>query len=215
MVRRKGRPSGQRPRRGPRRARNRMQSNLQRIKSGTVRSARISADPPARNLYGAKSGTVEIRCRVGSTASTDYGSPVTPAIIVSVAYSYFVTNVVLKNCIAQQLLGLKKDDLASGSLQYSISNIQVWGGENRKQITLGWQLANYFFPKTYLTDTSSKMARPKLKMSLPHAVWLNDDDASTALFFSNVEPTPAVTAGEEVLVFRISVQYHASLIVSA
>lgn len=208
MVKRKGRRP---PSRRQRRPGARLQSNLQRLKSGTVRSGRLPADPRARNMYGTKAGIVEIHLRVASAASSsDYGNTTTPA-IVDVAPSapgFTITNVFLKNCIAQQIIGLGKDDLVSGSMQYSINNFQAWAGEERTTLYLNYLVDHALFPMTSMTDVSGKMGRARIKMALPCAVWQMDNVASSSIAYVQVNVTPTPTTGERVAIIRVSVQYH-------
>lgn len=205
MVKRVGRRGNPNRRR---RKGTRMQGNLQRVKLGSVRSGRLPADPRPRNMYGSKSGLIEIRVRKAGAEHFNYGSTTSPAIYSSTGTGMTVTNVNVKDFIAAQLLGIAKGDLVSGTLQYSVTNIQAWAAEDRTSLSVRYLAKNALFPKTNMSDISGKLGRARVKMVLPRAVWLNDDDTSGIMFAVSTNADPVSLNGADICIIRVSVQYH-------
>lgn len=211
MVNRKGRA---RPKR-PRRKSSNMQSSLQRIKSGIVRRSRLPPDPPSRNLYGVKSGTIEFRCSKAASAAWNYGTAVNVATLGAAAFPIGITTVDLKSLIAAQLIGLKTGDLVAGSLQYSINSASLWAGPDIDSVRLAYIYNTNLIPVAVVTDSAAKNQKARVKLAMPRQVWLKDNETSATMFSVNLTASETTAVVQELFTMRISVSYVANDVLSA
>lgn len=210
-------------RRGPKRSRRpkrSLQSNLQRIRGGVVKRSRLPKDPPSRSLFGQKSGTVEVKILYYSkqlkVTDYNYGTPINSATITAGVWGGSpISSDDIKSMIAQQLLGLKADDLSKGSMQYSINSISVWACKEATSLKVSYTIAHSLFSALTVQDTAGTNHRAAVKMALPMSYWMKDDITPTSVFAVVVDqPAPPDDKTFEVATVRISVRYNVVAVAS-
>jgi len=158
--------------------------------------------------YG--STAINLRWSSGTVADT-YGTPIDDANWYNdkVAVSFRITVDDVAKLIAQQLLGQKPNDIVAGTLQFSITRINVWAEDNMTETAASWVYVSPNFPRLTARDEDGKNSKARVGLR-PPPLWFMDNTTNATLAVivigeldSTKLPTPKVKVG----VMRIAVQY--------